>query len=64
MKGSEKGMIGDKRLEMPETVREAGCLMREFGFKTIGLVSDEVTMFNAVRLVELNNQVFDNYVRI
>jgi hypothetical protein len=55
------GMFGDKRLEMPKTVGEAWAILKQFGIKYNGT---DFIFENACRLVELNNQVFDNYTRL
>jgi hypothetical protein len=55
------GMFGDKRLEMPVTVGEAWAILKQFGIKYNGT---DFVFENACRLVELNNQVFDNYTRL
>jgi hypothetical protein len=54
-------MFGDKRMEMPGTVREAWEVLKQFGIKYNGT---DLVFENACRLVELNNQVFDNYTRL
>jgi hypothetical protein len=55
------GMFGDKRMEMPGTVGEAWAILKQFGIKYNGT---DFIFENACRLVELNNQVFDNYMRL
>jgi hypothetical protein len=52
-------MIGDKRLEMPETVDESLAIYETFGLSHIGLVADKVQIYNACKLVELNNELYN-----
>jgi hypothetical protein len=54
-------MIGDKKLAEPLTVSDAISTLKSFGFNTTGLVADVVRIFNAKRLVELNNEVYERY---
>jgi hypothetical protein len=52
--GSEKGMFGDKRLEIPKTNEGCFDLLESYGFNMANGLSD-----NAERLIELNNEVYD-----
>jgi hypothetical protein len=56
MKGSDI-LIGDKRLEMPNTVGDCSKIFKEFQLKNVH-VSDEAFFPNARRLVELNNEIY------
>lgn len=47
-------MIGDKRLEMPETNEGCFDLLESYGFNLANGLSD-----NAERLVKLNNEIYD-----
>ncbi|MDD5065019.1 MAG: hypothetical protein PHQ35_09730 [Phycisphaerae bacterium] len=49
-------MIGDKRLDMPETLNDAIDIIDSFGMEN-GRVN--IVLHNARRLVEINNEVYD-----
>jgi hypothetical protein len=52
-------MIGDNRLDMPETLAEAIGIILNFGLVYCSIEKDEHTMFNANKLAYLNNEVYD-----
>jgi hypothetical protein len=58
------GMIGDKRLEMPKSVKDVNA--RRMVYETFGIEgSDDATTnyLDACKLIELNNEVYDRQMK-